>query len=241
MSDNLTREQLQEKSLFELRGIARGVKVISPTKYGKDDLILKILETSEGSVRANDNRTHRTPIRPSKLVYSAHNADKPVVSRQQSGDSVISSDKAAEPISDLITMDETCEEREGILDIHTDGYGFIRVRNCEHSDKDVYVSAIKIRKSGLRRGDYIKGIVKVAYDNKPAALLIINTINGVPAEQVGRRPNFDELVPIYPESRIKLENARSKFDYAIRAIDLTAPIGKGQRDRKSTRLNSSHL
>lgn len=128
-----------------------------------------------------------------------------------------------------MAVDETCEEREGILEIHPDGYGFIRVRNCEHSEKDVYVSAIKIRKAGLRQGDMIKGIVKVAYDNKPAALLIINTINGVPAEELRKRPRFDDLVPIYPDERLKLENARSKNDFAIREIDLIAPIGKGQR------------
>lgn len=128
-----------------------------------------------------------------------------------------------------MAVDETCEEREGILEIHPDGYGFIRVRNCEHSEKDVYVSAIKIRKAGLRQGDMIKGIVKVAYDNKPAALLIINTVNGVPAEELRKRPRFDDLVPIYPDERLKLENARSKNDFAIREIDLIAPIGKGQR------------
>lgn len=128
-----------------------------------------------------------------------------------------------------MAVDDTCEEREGILEIHPDGYGFIRVRNCEHSEKDVYVSAIKIRKAGLRQGDMIKGIVKVAYDNKPAALLIINTINGVPAEELRKRPRFDDLVPIYPDERLKLENARSKNDFAIREIDLIAPIGKGQR------------
>ncbi len=75
----------------------------------------------------------------------------------------------------------------------------------------------------------IKGIVKVAYDNKPAALLIINTVNGVPAEELRKRPRFDDLVPIYPDERLKLENARSKNDFAIREIDLIAPIGKGQR------------
>lgn len=128
-----------------------------------------------------------------------------------------------------MAVDDTCEEREGILEIHPDGYGFIRVRNCEHSEKDVYVSAIKIRKAGLRQGDMIKGIVKVAYDNKPAALLIINTVNGVPAEELRKRPRFDDLVPIYPDERLKLENARSKNDFAIREIDLIAPIGKGQR------------
>lgn len=212
---DFSREQLQDKNLFELREIARENRVQSPTKLNKEELISQIVEASSQRVKGLKIR----PVsRPSKLVDAPRrNAQNDVP------------EKAAESINEIMAVDETCEEREGILEIHPDGYGFIRVRNCEHSEKDVYVSAIKIRKAGLRQGDMIKGIVKVAYDNKPAALLIINTINGVPAEELRKRPRFDDLVPIYPDERLKLENARSKNDFAIREIDLIAPIGKGQR------------
>ena len=212
---DFSREQLQDKNLFELREIARENRVQSPTKLNKEELISQIVEASSQRVKGLKIR----PIsRPSKLVDAPRrNAQNDVP------------EKAAESINEIMAVDETCEEREGILEIHPDGYGFIRVRNCEHSEKDVYVSAIKIRKAGLRQGDMIKGIVKVAYDNKPAALLIINTVNGVPAEELIKRPRFDDLVPIYPDERLKLENARSKNDFAIREIDLIAPIGKGQR------------
>ena len=212
---DFSREQLQDKNLFELREIARENRVQSPTKLNKEELISQIVEASSQRVKGLKIR----PVsRPSKLVdASRRNAQNDVP------------DKAAESINEIMAVDDTCEEREGILEIHPDGYGFIRVRNCEHSEKDVYVSAIKIRKAGLRQGDMIKGIVKVAYDNKPAALLIINTVNGVPAEELRKRPRFDDLVPIYPDERLKLENARSKNDFAIREIDLIAPIGKGQR------------
>jgi transcription termination factor Rho len=212
---DFSREQLQDKNLFELREIARENRVQSPTKLNKEELISQIVEVSSQRVKGLKIR----PVsRPSKLVDAPRrNAQNDVP------------EKAAESINEIMAVDETCEEREGILEIHPDGYGFIRVRNCEHSEKDVYVSAIKIRKAGLRQGDMIKGIVKVAYDNKPAALLIINTVNGVPAEELRKRPRFDDLVPIYPDERLKLENARSKNDFAIREIDLIAPIGKGQR------------
>lgn len=212
---DFSREQLQDKNLFELREIARENRVQSPTKLNKEELISQIVEASSQRVKGLKIR----PVsRPSKLVDAPkRNAQNDVP------------EKAAESINEIMAVDETCEEREGILEIHPDGYGFIRVRNCEHSEKDVYVSAIKIRKAGLRQGDMIKGIVKVAYDNKPAALLIINTVNGVPAEELRKRPRFDDLVPIYPDERLKLENARSKNDFAIREIDLIAPIGKGQR------------
>lgn len=212
---DFSREQLQDKNLFELREIARENRVQSPTKLNKEELISQIVEASSQRVKGLKIR----PVsRPSKLVDAPRrNAQNDVP------------EKAAESINEIMAVDETCEEREGILEIHPDGYGFIRVRNCEHSEKDVYVSAIKIRKAGLRQGDMIKGIVKVAYDNKPGALLIINTVNGVPAEELRKRPRFDDLVPIYPDERLKLENARSKNDFAIREIDLIAPIGKGQR------------
>lgn len=212
---DFSREQLQDKNLFELREIARENRVQSPTKLNKEELISQIVEASSQRVKGLKIR----PVsRSSKLVDAPRrNAQNDVP------------DKAAESINEIMAVDDTCEEREGILEIHPDGYGFIRVRNCEHSEKDVYVSAIKIRKAGLRQGDMIKGIVKVAYDNKPAALLIINTVNGVPAEELRKRPRFDDLVPIYPDERLKLENARSKNDFAIREIDLIAPIGKGQR------------
>lgn len=212
---DFSREQLQDKNLFELREIARENRVQSPTKLNKEELISQIVEASSQRVKELKIR----PVsRPSKLVDAPRrNAQSDVP------------EKAAESINEIMAVDDTCEEREGILEIHPDGYGFIRVRNCEHSEKDVYVSAIKIRKAGLRQGDMIKGIVKVAYDNKPAALLIINTVNGVPAEELRKRPRFDDLVPIYPDERLKLENARSKNDFAIREIDLIAPIGKGQR------------
>lgn len=212
---DFSREQLQDKNLFELREIARENRVQSPTKLNKEELISQIVEASSQRVKGLKIR----PVsRPSKLVDAPRrNAQNDVP------------EKAAESINEIMAVDETCEEREGILEIHPDSYGFIRVRNCEHSEKDVYVSAIKIRKAGLRQGDMIKGIVKVAYDNKRAALLIINTINGVPAEELRKRPRFDDLVPIYPDERLKLENARSKNDFAIREIDLIAPIGKGQR------------
>lgn len=212
---DFSREQLQDKNLFELREIARENRVQSPTKLNKEELISQIVEVSSQRVKGLKIR----PVsRPSKLVDAPRrNAQNDVP------------EKAAESINEIMAVDDTCEEREGILEIHPDGYGFIRVRNCEHSEKDVYVSAIKIRKAGLRQGDMIKGIVKVAYDNKPAALLIINTVNGVPAEELRKRPRFDDLVPIYPDERLKLENARSKNDFAIREIDLIAPIGKGQR------------
>lgn len=225
MEKNLPLDQLKEKNLFFLRTYARNLGIESPTQLSKDELLLKIDELSKND-KSVGKTSQSTPNNFTRSRNKKTTSDEllPVDRETQKKGSMLN-----ESISEIISIDESCEEREGILDIHTEGYGFIRVKNCEHSDKDVYISAVKIRKTGLRRGDYIKGIAKVSYDNKPAALLVINTVNGIPVENLGKRDNFDDLVPIYPDERIKLENARSKFDYAIRSIDLIAPIGKGGR------------
>ena len=133
-------------------------------------------------------------------------------------------------MSDSATSEyEEFEEREGILEIHNDGYGFIRVNNYEPSEKDAYVSNQLIKKYRLRKGDMIKGQVRKLRDEKQNAIVNILSINGVRPEDTLKRVNFDDLIPIYPNERFKLELPNSRYDIAIRSIDLIAPIGKGQR------------
>ncbi len=119
--------------------------------------------------------------------------------------------------------------RSGILDIHSEGYGFMRVKNFEPSEGDAYLSAGQIKKLNLRRGDYITGKVRKSQDNKPGAMLEITSVNGEKPEDNVNRPNFDDLVPIYPNERFKLEIKGEQNDLAVRSIDLISPIGKGQR------------
>lgn len=119
--------------------------------------------------------------------------------------------------------------REGYLEINPDGYGFLRVKNGEFNEMDAYVSAMKIRQYNLRRGDYVKSVCKSMQEGRPAAVMNVISLNGIDINSVGKRPNFDDLVPIYPDERIRLEIPSRPRDYAIRCIDLVAPIGKGQR------------
>lgn len=119
--------------------------------------------------------------------------------------------------------------REGVLEICPDGYGFLRAKNYEQGDGDAYIAVPKIRKSGLRKGDYVVASVKKLAENRPWNVQDIISVNGMPPEKAFSRPSFDTLTPIYPDSRLKLEIAGEKNDFAIRAIDLVAPIGKGQR------------
>ena len=121
------------------------------------------------------------------------------------------------------------EPVEGILEILPDGYGFLRSRSLVPGKKDVYVSVAQIRRYSLRTGDYVEGSARAQYVNdKYAALMTVEKLNGQPAEENADRLAFDQLVPVYPSKRIVLESAEDTLP-AIRLVDLIAPIGFGQR------------
>ena len=124
-------------------------------------------------------------------------------------------------------VEEELLEREGYLEINPNGYGFLRVLNGTFNEMDAYVSTMKIKQYGLRRGDYVHSLCKKVQEGRPAAVVTVTKINGIDAETLGIRPNFDDLVPIYPNERLRLET--TPREYATRCIDLVSPIGKGQR------------
>ena len=117
---------------------------------------------------------------------------------------------------------------DGILDLMPDGYGFIRTDGYLAGEHDVYVGASMVRRNGLRRGDYIAGRVRPARENeKFPALNMIVTLNGEAFEGPTHRVKFSNLTPVYPDERLVMEHGSSAL--TARAIDLVAPIGKGQR------------
>src|SRR5450830_803868 len=116
----------------------------------------------------------------------------------------------------------------GILDVLPDGFGFLRTNGFTQGDRDVYVSLSQIRRFGLRRGDEILGHVREPKDNeKYNALLKIDAVNGIDPEVAPKRPVFEQLTPLFPEERLRLET--EEHDTAARIMDLLCPIGKGQR------------
>lgn len=128
---------------------------------------------------------------------------------------------------DLSQLDSG-ESREGILEIMTEGYGFIRCDNFLPGDNDVYVSHALIKKYRLRTGDILKGNLKVrSQSEKFAALLYVVTVNGYPVEDLLARPKFEQLTPIFPNEKIRLETDGATI--STRMMDIIAPIGKGQR------------
>ena len=123
------------------------------------------------------------------------------------------------------------EERpqvEGILDIAEGGFGFLRFRNFLTSDQDIYVSQKQIRRFRLKTGDRIKGITRRPNEGERfGALLYVNTVNGDEPGVSIHRPNFEDLTPVFPKERLRLEG--NGHELSMRMLDLFAPIGKGQR------------
>ena len=122
------------------------------------------------------------------------------------------------------------EEGGGILELHPDGYGFLRNSSFQPSTKDIYVSMAQIRRFGLRTGDLVMGKIRPQREgDKYAALLYISSVNDIPEEEAFSRPAFDELTPVYPSRRISLESKDGSSYPDMRLIDLIAPLGFGQR------------
>jgi transcription termination factor Rho len=118
----------------------------------------------------------------------------------------------------------------GLLDLHDQGYGFLRVQGFKASRDDVYVSVKQTRQLGLRKGDVLEGMARPAgRQEKNPALLQIDKVNGLDPEKAKERPRFEDLTPLFPDEKLSLERADLPGDMTARIIDLIAPIGKGQR------------
>ena len=196
----MNREMLEEKKLSELKEIAKAYDISGISKLKKDELISLLL---------NENPTAEEKVETS------------IVEEIEMGDL---SDKASEEMEQL----EDKDIAEGILEIHQDGYGFLRRNNYMSGDDDIYISPSQIRRFHLDTGDKITGITRPPKaGEKFQALLYVKAVNDLPPSTAINRPSFDTLTPIYPNQRLVLETQAK--EYATRIIDLVAPIGKGQR------------
>lgn len=185
---------LTNKTLLELKQLAKenGIKNIS--KYKKDELIELLNNNISNNQEDLENKENNNAAE--NTGYTVNN----------DGDQVV----------------------EGILEVMPDGYGFLRGDNYLSSPKDVYISPIQIRRFKLDTGDKIKGICRMPKETeKFPALIFVGDVNGDSPEIAAKRRRFDDLTPLYPNKRIKLETHTKEF--SMRLIDLIAPIGKGQR------------
>jgi transcription termination factor Rho len=118
----------------------------------------------------------------------------------------------------------------GLLDLRDEGYGFLRASGYLPGSKDVYVSASQVRRFALRKGDHVRGFSRPQASNeKYPALLRVDEINGMTPDDARNRPKFEDLTPLFPDSRLRLELADEPHEILGRIVDLISPIGKGQR------------
>ncbi len=197
---------LREKKLEDLRVIAKTLGIKSVTKYRKNELIDIILD--------NTGKEEKD-IPEKKAVEEIDIKD-------------IDMEELPEKVTEELEQMENIDGAEGILEIHQDGYGFLRSDNYLSGDNDIYVSPSQIRRFRLRTGDKVFGITRPAKSGeKYKALLYVKSVNGLDPETCLTRPDFDSLTPIYPRKRIEMETTPNNL--STRIIDLIAPIGKGQR------------
>ena len=214
----MSQELLESKKISELREIAKAYGISGAYKYKKEELIDVIVQSL-----ASDNKAKESEEEESieNNVEETHPDIKIDISEMDMGDL---SDNATEEIGQL----EDINIAEGILELHTDGYGFLRRDNYLSGDDDIYISPSQIRRFRLKTGDKITGITRPPKaGEKFKALLFVKAVNDMNPETAIKRPDFDSLTPIYPIERLVLETTSK--DFATRLIDLVAPIGKGQR------------
>ena len=129
---------------------------------------------------------------------------------------------------ELNTELDSGQMANGILEVMQDGFGFIRCANYMPGENDIYVAPSQIRRFGLKTGDIIVGNIRVrTQGEKFSALLYVKSVNGLSPEEANRRYNFEDMTPVFPDERIRLE--RSGGTVAMRIMDLMSPVGKGQR------------
>lgn len=199
---------LEDMTMPKLKELAKQFDIKNISKLKKDELI-EVLNAKYEENYNSSSEENKILTEESKELNEKHY------------------DENGEPIVDYKLTNDGDEIVEGILDILPDGYGFLRDENFLSSDKDVYISMVQIRRFKLDTGDVIKGISRYREGEKFPSLIFVGEVNGEHPEKAMKRKRFDELTPIYPNERLKLETIPT--EYSTRIIDLMCPIGKGQR------------
>ena len=216
------REKLETLPLTELREIAKsqGIKYIM--KYRKIELIEQILantvKTDEPEEAEEKKKTVKADV-TSNNIKEENKTEKEKNNGRQENLVEVNPEPATE---------EEVMICNGILEVMPDGYGFIRCENFLPGENDVYVSPSQIRRFRLKTGDILNGNMrKKNINEKFGAMTHLNKINGIKVENGFNRPNFEDLTPIFPNRRLRMET--SSENMAMRIVDLISPIGKGQR------------
>ena len=229
------REKYENLSAVVLRDLAkaRGLKNISGMK--KSDLVdLMVAEDERQSKEENTKQREQTSQREQTPQREQAQREQTPQREQAQQRPAREPREGRENPKESGAVDETISNQDsgimanGILEVMPDGYGFIRCENYLPGENDVYVSPSQIRKFNLKTGDIVAGSTRVkTQQEKFSALLYVSSVNGYHPGVAQKRKNFEDLTPIFPNRRIRLE--RPGCSVAMRIVDLVSPIGKGQR------------
>ena len=235
-----TRAQLQSKSIDELRQIAETAS-IETEGLQKSKLITALMQTGhliEASPETDVDLPKATPRaeKPAGDPVSSQDGQRERRNErdgqrdsQRDGQRNRNRNRNRRREEEHIPESEL-EVREGIIDILPEGYGFLRVTGYKSGENDVYVSANQVRKFAVRKGDIVSGPIRPPRSKeKFPALVRVSKVNGLEPDDAMNRPKFENLTPLFPDERLRLEVEGKSNNALTRIIDLIAPIGKGQR------------
>ena len=207
------REKYESLSLATLKDLAkaRGLKGVSTLR--KPELIERMLQEDQLENEENNKKAEKKES-DKKAEEEEHKK-----AENESSQSHVAAEN--------VQLDSG-EKANGILEVLPDGYGFIRCENYMPGENDIYVSPSQIRRFNLKTGDIIRGNIRIkTQGEKFSALLYVTSINGFHPSEGQRRYNFEDMTPVFPNERLRME--RPGGTVAMRIVDLISPIGKGQR------------
>ena len=225
----MTKEKYKSMTLVELKNIAKEIGIKNISKFKKNELIEEILSNKPNSIE-KDGVILREKIAPKDTNNTSNNIINTRRYENRNNESNKSTEKITEKKEQLKAMINDSNTTRGILEIlENNSFGFLRCKNYLTSNEDIYVSPSQIRRFNLKTGDEIVGKVREAKEGeKFKALLFVERVNGESPEKAIGRKAFENLVPIYPQERLRLET-NNKGDLSSRLMDIICPIGKGQR------------
>lgn len=235
----MTQPVLTDLKVTQLREIAKQLGITYFAQLKKDALIERIEDVQAQKTPAAQEEPIEPKKKPVVKAVKKQRAEKKTESQppaeepnpepadESDEDRPVKEGRTAEKTASTTREGDHKIEVQGVLDLHPDGYGFLRSAHYYSGENDTYVSPQQVRRFRLRTGDYIEGITREKTTEKFNALIYVKTVNGDTPDKLWGRREFEDFTPIYPDTRITLEHAPELL--APRLVDLIAPIGKGQR------------
>lgn len=223
----MEKANLIKMKMSELREVAKELKMEGISRLKKNELIDLILEKNvdiKNDMILNKSADDEKKITNNNIKFDENKNEDTIENKNREHTKTETANEGIE-YSDPVRKTNLMS---GVLEVMADGYGFLRSNNYQSGENDVYVPQNLIRRFNLKTGDYIIGNTRMQHEGeKHQALLYVQKVNGDTIDVAIHRKSFDDLTPVYPNERLKLETGN--MNYAMRLIDLICPVGKGQR------------